>query len=152
MDGDGGSALLAMTAGPIMGHRSAGEEVLASVGEHLTPTGPAGQMHFSPREFADDQNSPRLVGPEDPTTYADLVDGVCSEHARTLADLLLRRTGVVWTGRIDEGVVERAADAVAREFGWTERERSDAVSAFLAEYARRYGVPASSASAQPLTS
>ena len=69
------------------------------------------------------------------------IHGVRREHAQSLADLLLRRSGLVWTGLIDAAVVERAAEAVAQELGWSERERAHAVRAFLAEYSHRYGVP-----------
>ena len=133
--------MIGMTAGPIMGHRSAGEEVLAAIRAELSPSGECGELRFSPRDRADDQNSPRVAGPHDSTTFADLVDGIRYEHARSLADLLLRRTGLVWTGLIDSAVVERAAEAVASELGWDERQRAHAVRTFLAEYAHRYGVP-----------
>lgn len=144
----GAPPLLAMTAGPIMGHRSAGEAVLAAIRDELAPSGVGGEMRFSPRRFDEDQNSPRVVGPDDPTTYADLVDGIRSEHARSLADLLLRRSGLVWTGLITDSVVNRSADAIASEFGWSEHERADAVRNFLAEYERRYGVPANARGTQ----
>ena len=141
LDNHGLTNVFAMTAGPIMGHRSAGEEVLRHVGERAAPTHPKQPLSFSPRLSPDNQNAHRLVGANDATTEADLVRAIEREHARTLEDLLLRRTGLVWTGLIDKAVVERATHTAARALGWSPEQSASAIDRFLRTHQHHYGVP-----------
>ena len=58
--------VFALTAGPIMTHRSAGIELTEVVQKHLSPSGAPKTLSFKAPQFPDNQNSPRLL--DDDTT------------------------------------------------------------------------------------
>lgn len=68
---------------------------------------------------------------------AQVVYAVRYEAACTLADVLLRRTGLGTLGLPDDAVLERVAEVVARELGWT----SERTAQELAEVRQRLTVP-----------
>jgi glycerol-3-phosphate dehydrogenase len=57
-----------------------------------------------------------------------------AEWARTLRDVLLRRTGTASVGHPGEALVEAVADLAQRRLGWSERERKDEIEAFHADW------------------
>jgi glycerol-3-phosphate dehydrogenase len=59
---------------------------------------------------------------------------VDAEWARTLRDILLRRTGTASTGHPGEALVEAVADVAQRRLGWSDRERKEEVEAFHADW------------------
>jgi glycerol-3-phosphate dehydrogenase len=110
----------AMTAGPIMTHRSAGKELFEVVQKRLSPSGTAKALSFAARSFPDNQNSPRLLDDGTSTTIADLRFAAAEEHPTNLVDLLFRRVGVGWTQTMGAPAARRAAEAVADILGWDE--------------------------------
>ncbi len=65
------------------------------------------------------------IDPALPDIAAELVFAARNEDARTLADVLVRRTHLFWqAGRQGEEALDRATDLLARELQWTkEKER-----------------------------
>jgi glycerol-3-phosphate dehydrogenase len=74
------------------------------------------------------------------TLGAELVFTSANEFARTLTDVLLRRTMVGHTAGSGTGVAERAADILAPRAGW-DRERRDQEVADYRRYIERFGMP-----------
>ncbi|MEL5990351.1 glycerol-3-phosphate dehydrogenase/oxidase [Microbacterium phosphatis] len=62
-----------------------------------------------------------LLGDE--LTTRELEWMVRHEHVARLADVVLRRTDLAFTGRADDETLERLADALGGLLGWTEDER-----------------------------
>src|SRR5262249_53745530 len=93
---DGMPDAFAMTAGPVMTHRSAGREMTQLVAQRLAPTGAAQAPAYAP---------PARQG---------------AEHAMTVADAIFRRSGTGWTGPVAPGTLAEAAHALGREHGWSE--------------------------------
>lgn len=60
---------------------------------------------------------------------------VREEHVVHLADVILRRTALAFTGRSDRAVLEEVAEALAPALGWDD-ERRDAEIAATAELLR----------------
>ena len=58
---DGMPDVYAMTAGPVMTHRSAGRELTDVVRRRVPPSGPQKMPDYTPARFPDDPGSPPLV-------------------------------------------------------------------------------------------
>jgi glycerol-3-phosphate dehydrogenase len=65
-------------------------------------------------------------------TAAEVVHAVETEFARTLTDVLMRRTMVGLEPDVDVDAVERIAEAMGRQLGWTPSRISSEVDAYLA--------------------
>jgi glycerol-3-phosphate dehydrogenase len=133
---EGMANVLAMTAGPIMTHRSAGKELLEAVRKRLPPSGTEKSLSFAARLFPDNQNSPRLLDDGTSTTLQDLRHAAAEEHPTNLADLLFRRVGVGWTRTMGAPAARRTAETVADILGWDEErivEETSRYEAYVAE-------------------
>lgn len=127
---DGLPNAFALTAGPIMTHRSAGAELTRRVAKILPPSAKARRISYAARRFPDNQNAPPLLDDYTAITIADLKYAAEHEHPADLIDLLFRRVGAGWTATMAYGAAEKAARAVAEEMGWD--------AARVAEEARKY--------------
>ena len=117
----------AMTAGPVMTHRSAGTEMVDVVRRQLKPARQPQPVDYSARRFPDNQNSPPVVDDWTDAKLADLVHAARHEHATSLADLMFRRVGAGWTRTMGYAAADRAAAAVAAVYGWDDaRTRQEA--------------------------
>lgn len=88
----------AMTAGPVMTHRSAGREVAAAMRSKLPPSG-------SPRQPGQSINNDQTE---------DLL------YAESLSDVLFRRTGAAWQGPLADQDLEKAAAEIGALLKWDE--------------------------------
>lgn len=118
--------VLAMTAGPVMSHRSGGRQMLREVKGRISP---ATQGDATGRPKVSRANHP-------PARFA-----VTHEHAPDLYAVLTRRTGAIWRGLVSREEAARVAEEVAPLFGWTEAERDAQVDAFLARQETEFCVP-----------
>lgn len=108
----------ALTGGPIMTHRSAGQDLAAVVQGRIPLSRPAQPLSFTPPRFPDNQNSePVLVTPTD-VSLADLRYAATHEHVTSLIDLLFRRVGLGWTPEMALPGLRKATEAVADILGW----------------------------------
>jgi glycerol-3-phosphate dehydrogenase len=110
--------MFALTAGPIMTHRSAGVEIARTVQGRLKPSRPAQGLSDAARRYPDNQNSPPLLDDDTSIKLSDLRFAAEHEHATGLVDLLFRRTGAGWSATMAAHAAERAAAAVAEPLGW----------------------------------
>lgn len=110
--GDGLPDAFAMTAGPVMTHRSAGAEMADRVASRLGP----------------------------PLTAARTARraGSPAEHAQSLSDMLFRRTDRAWSGPIPDDELERLAGETAAALGWDEARTARETRAFRDEWQRLY--------------
>lgn len=115
---DGMPGVYAMTAGPIMTHRSAGTEMAALVGSKLKPSRTPQAINYGARLFPENQNSPPLLDDYTSIKLSDLKEAARREHATNLVDLMFRRVGAGWTASMGYGAAETAARTVASELGW----------------------------------
>jgi glycerol-3-phosphate dehydrogenase len=121
--------IYAMTAGPVMTHRSAGTEMVELVRHRLKAARPAQVVNYGARKFPDNQNSPPVVDDWTDAKIADLVFAARNEHATSLIDLMFRRVGAGWTKTMGFDSAHKAAEAVAGIYGWdatrTKKEAED---------------------------
>lgn len=73
-------------------------------------------------------------------TEAELRYLIRHEHARTLGDLLQRRTSMAITGCISSNAISRSAAILAEELGWTAAKVADEENAFRGRLARDHGL------------
>ncbi len=132
---------LAMTAGPIMTHRSAGAEVLSALAARREPSGPPGRLSYAARPYGQDPSSPALLNEWPEIRLSDLKTMAETEQVTGLTDLLARRAGVAWTESAGAGVAEQAARAVAETLGWDEARVAQEVAAYRAYLARHHAGP-----------
>ncbi len=131
LEAKGYPGVLALTGGPIMTHRSAGRLVREAVAARLQPSRPQGKLNTAPFAFSESANSPPFLEDEPDVRIADLEVAVTAEHARSLDDVLFRRTGLAWRRALTDEDVDRAAEIVGPHLGWSPGDRAEAVAAFL---------------------
>jgi glycerol-3-phosphate dehydrogenase len=129
---EGAPNMFAMTAGPIMTHRSAGEIALRAIKDKLTPTRPAARPIFT---------STSVPGTNDKSTpeqhRAWMKHAVEAEHAVTIEDVMFRRAGLAWSEDPIGDNVDLAARAVARAHGWSDARMADEIRRYRERMARR---------------
>jgi glycerol-3-phosphate dehydrogenase len=118
LSSEGMPGVYAMTAGPIMTHRSAGTEMTALVSSKIRPSRAPQQVNYGARLFAENQNSPPLLEDFTSVKLSDLKEAALKEHPANLIDLMFRRVGAGWTATMGYAAAETAARAVAAEMGW----------------------------------
>jgi glycerol-3-phosphate dehydrogenase len=72
-----------------------------------------------------------------PNLAAEVIYAVREEAALTMADVLTRRTRIAMLGAA-MNCVEKVADLMARELGWSDEEKAQQMAAFKSEYEREY--------------
>ncbi len=131
MEAKGFPGVLALTGGPIMTHRSAGRLVRDAVAARLQPSGSSGEMNTAPFAFSESGNSPSFLDDEPDVRVADIEFAVTAEHARSLEDVLFRRTGLAWRRALTAEEVGRAAEIMGPHMGWSPGQMAEAVAAFM---------------------
>jgi glycerol-3-phosphate dehydrogenase len=137
---DGMPNMWALTAGPIMTHRSAGEEACAEIAKHVAPSGPPQKISYAAKLFPDNQNSPPLMADDASVKLADLTYSAEHEQPANLVDLLFQRTGVGWTATMGRGEARKAAETVAEVLGWDAARIDSEVAAYHAHLKKWHGV------------
>jgi glycerol-3-phosphate dehydrogenase len=127
-----------MTAGPIMTHRGAGEELARAIGNRVKPSGAAQDLSYAAKPFPDNQNSPALDDAWPQATLADLRHAAEHEWPTNLVDLLFRRTGNGWTAGMAGARADEAAKAVAPVMGWDEARAAQEAAAYRDYIARMH--------------
>ncbi len=143
LSGEGLPGVLAMTAGPVMSHRSAARTMRERAEAMLgTPAGAAGS---EPAPWRITKDALRLSDPEPSGNLrrAALRRAVNEEHARDLKGILYTRTSLAWRRHLTRHEVEDAAASVADLLAWSPEHAAEEVDQFLA-YQRtvfRAGIP-----------
>jgi glycerol-3-phosphate dehydrogenase len=136
----GRPGMLAMTAGPVMTHRSAGRELRDAVSQLVKParrkrgTDPAYGRPCLKKSTATTSSSAN-----------DFRAAVSVERARDLRGILYTRTGYAWGRHLDAAAVKTVAESVADLLHWGPDDVDEQVTDFLA-YQRsvfRNGMPTS---------
>jgi glycerol-3-phosphate dehydrogenase len=115
---DGLLSALALTAGPVMTHRSAARELTRLVAQRLQPSHPPRTPNYAP-----------------PAVRRD------AEHAATLSDELFRRRGTAWSGPVDADDLASAASDLGAILAWDETRMADEKRRFEAEWNDWYASP-----------
>jgi glycerol-3-phosphate dehydrogenase len=137
---EGMPGVYAMTAGPIMTHRSAGPEMTALVASKIKPTRAPQAPDYGARLFPENQNAPPLLDDYTSIKLSDLKAAASSEHPTDLIDLMFRRVGAGWTATMGHAAAETAARAVAAEMGWDQARVDAEVRQYRAFLERQFRV------------
>jgi glycerol-3-phosphate dehydrogenase len=133
--------VFAMTAGPVMTHRSAGAMVVEAVRGAVAPSGAARDVSYAPRRFPENQNSPPLLMDDPAVKLSDLRFAVEREQAINLVDLLFRRVGAGWTRDMASQAAPVAARIMGETLGWDEARVGAEIAAYHAHLARQHAFP-----------
>jgi glycerol-3-phosphate dehydrogenase len=115
--------------------KASGGHVAADTARLLTDTYGMRALEIARMVHADPALGARLL-PERPEIEAQVRFAAREELACTVTDVLLRRTQIYYRAA-DQGLgaVERVADLLAAELGWSEAERASSAEAYRAEVA-----------------
>jgi len=130
----------AMTAGPIMTHRSAGVELAALVDSKLKPVRAVQAVSYAASRFPENQNSPPLLDDETSIKLSDLQHAAEHQHGANLMDLLFRRVGAGWSSTMGHAAAERAARAVAQTMGWDDERMEQEIRNYRAQLEQLYRI------------
>ena len=132
--------MLALTAGPIMTHRSAGQEACSAIAKRVAPSGRPQKISYAAKMFPENQNSPPLTHDHPSVKLADLRYSAEHEQPANLVDLLFQRTGVGWTATMGRDSARQAAETVADVLGWDKDRVDSEVAAYHAHLEKWHGV------------
>ncbi len=138
LDADGMRNAVALTAGPIMTHRSAAHEIVGAVAKRISPSKEPASLSYAGRRFPENQNAPPLMMDDTRIKLSDLRYAAEYEMPRTLVDLLFRRVDAGYTPNMGREAAYRAAAAVAQPMGWDAAEVDRQVLAYLGEVERLF--------------
>lgn len=127
---DGLAGMLSVPGGPLMVHRYTGRQITAKVAAKLQPSGARQPASFASVALEENTNSPPVNPAYGEVRLAHLKQMAQREMPASLADLLLRRAGLGWTHDLSQEAARGAAEAVAGEMGWDEREVEAQVAAY----------------------
>ena len=65
---------------------------------------------------------------KDGENLAQVLFAIHNEMALTLADILLRRTGIALLGHPGKVIIEKVAKLAAKELGWNDQKRKEEIS------------------------
>ena len=141
LQSDGLPDVLAMTAGPVMTHRSAGQELLEVVKSRLSPSGPERDRSYAPSPLRFTRDRLIDVGHLGPAQWASLASKVEGEHAVSLTDFLFRRTGLAWRRLLSDDEIRQAANAIALQLGWPSHQIELEIEKYQAEVRSLHSPP-----------
>jgi glycerol-3-phosphate dehydrogenase len=138
---EGLPGLFALTAGPVMTHRSAGIEMVDLVARRLKPSRAPQQIDYSAKLYPDNQNSPPLLDDYPAIKLADVKAAAEREHVTSLVDLMFRRVGAGWTRTMGYDAAQRAAEVAGSVLGWDKARREAEVRAYHDHLLRQHAFP-----------
>ena len=138
LETDGMRNAVALTAGPIMTHRSAASEIVGAVARRVPPSWPATPLSYAGRAFPENQNALPLMLDDTRIKLSDLQHAAEHEMPQTLADLLFRRVDAGYTPSMGREAALRAAEAVAPVLGWSATEVERQVQVYLSDVERLF--------------
>jgi glycerol-3-phosphate dehydrogenase len=137
---EGAPGLVTLSNGSLGAHRATGKDILAVAARHVRPSRAPAALSRATAPPPDRRNSARL-DPAHEATRADVVEAVTREQARTLADVLVRRTGLASSAYRGLAVARPAADAMAPLLGWDATRIAAEVAGYEASMAHLHGLP-----------
>ena len=134
----GQEGVYAMTAGPLMTHRTAGRDMTEIIAGTLKPSGGGRALDYTPRKFPENRNSPALSDRHPDVTLADVAHAAATEHAVSLVDILISRTGALYVAGLGDDDMRRAAEAASVSLGWDSDEVDRQIELLKAKLAETY--------------
>lgn len=128
---DGMPNFLAMTAGPIMTHRSAGQELCEAVASRIKPSGQPQQLSYKSLSTPRLTNDAPIVSDWNQIGLGDVIHSAKNEQVVKLTDLMFHRVGLAWTRTMGSEAAEKIARAIGPELGWNDARISDEVNQYL---------------------
>jgi glycerol-3-phosphate dehydrogenase len=141
LEAEGLPDVFAMTAGPVMTHRSAGQELVGLVKERLAPSGSQRERSYAPSPLRFKRDRLISVDRLGSSQWAALAGHVEDEHATSLADVLFRRIGLAWRRQLTDEEVRLAANAIGAQLGWSQTQIDAEIEKYRAEVRALHAPP-----------
>jgi glycerol-3-phosphate dehydrogenase len=134
LSGEGLDNVFALTGGPVMTHRSAGEEIARAVSARISPSGMPRLPSYSSR----------FPSPLETEMLRDLTSAEPPEWVRQmpvaedvvhLSDVVLRRTGLAWYEKMSPQKIAAIGNAFGTRMGWDEEKTRQEIAAAIDEVA-----------------
>lgn len=128
--------ILSIPGGPLMVHRFTGQEAASVVKRSINPSRARQIPGYISRRFGGTPNSPPVHDKYSDIRLSNLVEIAVQEHVEKLQDIVLRRSGLVWTDDAAMNEIDAIAEIVAPALGWSdERKKSEieATRAFITD-------------------
>jgi glycerol-3-phosphate dehydrogenase len=141
LESEGLPDVFAMTAGPVMTHRSAGQELVGIVRERLAASGCQRERSYTPSPLRFKRDRLVSVDRLSPLQWAALAGHVEDEHATSLADVLFRRIGLAWRRQLTGEEIRLAANAIGTQLGWSQTQIDAEIEKFHGEVRTLHAPP-----------
>jgi glycerol-3-phosphate dehydrogenase len=138
LSADGLPGVYAMTAAPIMSHRGAGREVVRMLSRTMPPSGQQTAPDYGGTLPVENSNTAPIVAGLPGYHLADVCHAVRHEHARTLMDVLYRRTGLGLRHDFADEELSRVADVMGEELHWSDLRQQQEIRMFRAQNDRLF--------------
>ncbi|SHJ89724.1 Glycerol-3-phosphate dehydrogenase [Shimia gijangensis] len=122
-DSDGYPDVLSVPGGALMTHRFTGRKAAEIATKGLRPSRAPQTPDLRSRQPRENTNSPPLFESDPSVRLSHLEDLAREEMPVALADILLRRSGALWSGELNSETVSKAAEAVAGAMQWSDDEK-----------------------------
>lgn len=110
--------MFALTAGPLLTYRSAGDDLVEAVHTRISPSGPRKEISYEMRrDFSDDNAPPLNIGGAS-IARAALRYSATHEHVTNLVDLVFRKFDAGWSKDMAASAVREVAASIAEIMGW----------------------------------
>jgi glycerol-3-phosphate dehydrogenase len=133
LESEGLADVFAMTAGPVMTHRSAGQELVGIVKERLAPSGCQRERSYTASALRFTRDRLAAVDHLGSSQWAAVASHLEGEHATSLADVLFRRTGLAWRRQLTDEEIRSAANAIGAQLGWCQTQIDAEIEKYHAE-------------------
>lgn len=136
-ESDGMPNFLAMTAGPIMTHRSAGVELRDAVAQRIEPSQPTKKPSFKGITMPIDNKEEPILPDWDQVRISDINQMIENEQIVTLKDLMFHHAGLAWTETMGFDSVEQIAQLMGNKLGWNHERLTAEISRYR-DYLKKY--------------
>ncbi len=123
--------LYALTGATLGRSRMSGRDGLKLVQSLIPASGKVGRLEYGAHHRPGTGIAAHQRNIEDPLNLADITYAVEQEQARTIEDLMFRRTGQAWSDDMGRSQVEMAASEMGSLLGWSESRRQAETQAYL---------------------
>lgn len=141
LESEGLTNVLMLTGGPIMTYRLTAKELLKEVSKRCVPTLEKQHPSYGPSEVSQLLRNGKASSVSMNISEDILKRIIVEEQPVSLADILLRRTGLGWDMDQGESTAPKVANVMAELFGWDQQRKEEEIQLFHQHIKESYQRP-----------